>query len=176
MRGKEEVGLIVSGLNHAMHPSEESSNFNVKEDNSCPDCPKNGTGTSHNSTDGNSYSFSDGAWHLVGPTMRTLGAELVPKTSIFAKYMFEGSRVVGGATKGTSVASLVLRKALPQTIGARILGTKVLGGVAGRLVPIIGEGLMIGDGLNLMYQYRAQIQAGVQARDSYIQQGLMPFR
>lgn len=30
-------------------------------------------------------------------------------------------------------------------IGVRILGTKTLGGVAGRLVPIFGEGLMIYD-------------------------------
>ena len=59
--------------------------------------------------------------------------------------MFEGSRVVGGASKGTSIASLTLRKAFPQTLATRVLGTKVLGGALGRLVPIIGEGLMIYD-------------------------------
>lgn len=139
------TGLIVSGLNHAMH-SDSVDDTSSAGAGDCKDCPKKGIGTtSHNSIDGNTYAFKNGAWHLVGPTLRTLGAELVPKSSVFAKYMFEGSRVVGGASKGTSIASLTLRKAFPQTLATRVLGTKVLGGALGRLVPIIGEGLMIYD-------------------------------
>ena len=129
---------------HQMDTPDEKSSAGAGD---CKDCPKTaGVASTHNSSDGNTYSLGlDGGWHLVGPSLATLGAELVPKSSVFAKYMFEGSRVVGGASKGTSVASLVLRKALPQKLATRYLGTKVLGGVAGRLVPFIGEGLMIYD-------------------------------
>lgn len=170
------TGLIVSGLNHAMHLMTSSQKISNDIGNICPDCPTQGIGTtSHNSIDGNTYTFKDGVWHLVGPTLRTLGADIIPKSSAFARFIFPESRVVLGASKTTSVASLALRRTFKkQTV--KILGTKTVGGIAARFVPIVGEGLMILDGLNFMYNNRANLQQGMTARNNYIQQGLTPLR
>lgn len=45
------------------------------------------------------------------------------------------------------MASSVLRRTFPQKIGVRILGTKVVGGIAGRAVPFVGWGLLAYDAI-----------------------------
>jgi hypothetical protein len=116
----------------------------------CKDCPKKGSVSNYNSSDGNTYTYGlDGAWHLAGPTLIGLGADIIPKASPFAKALFPGSRVVGQASKTTSVASLTLRRALPLNTGVKILGTKTLGGILGRFVPIAGWALTAYDILTL---------------------------
>lgn len=120
--------------------------------NDCPDCPskvlKKGA-TTHQSSDGNTYSYGlDGVWHLVGPTLVGLGAPMT---------LFKPLGALGSEA-GSSIASYVLTKALPQTTkfalnslsitksGAfRITNTTIVGRFAGRWVPFVGWGLMAYD-------------------------------
>lgn len=69
-------GIIVSGLNHAMHSMSDNTMESVGGD--CKDCPKKGSiSSTHNSSDGNMYSYGlDGGWHLVGPSLVGLGAPM----------------------------------------------------------------------------------------------------
>ncbi len=82
---------------------------------------------------------------LVGPTLMLLGANILETMGKFA-----------GATPGTSIASKLLSKALPQTFTgtfgvktgtqiAKTLGTNVLGRSLGRLVPMAGMALTVYD-------------------------------
>ncbi|WP_306786670.1 Hint domain-containing protein [Flavobacterium sp. SaA2.13] len=48
-----------------------------------------------------------------------------------------------GSSKGSSVASYVLSKALPQKLPFRMMGSTVLGRGLGRLIPAVGMGLII---------------------------------
>jgi RHS repeat-associated protein len=101
-------------------------------------------GNTQSSEDGQ-YLFSGVNLDITGPTLILLGQETIPKPF-----------VMSGATKGTSVASVVLRKAVPQTFtkvlgktaGTKVattLGTNVIGGALGRSVPYIGWGMTIYD-------------------------------
>jgi len=54
-----------------------------------------------------------------------------------------------GASRGTSVASIGLRSLLPYEMPIGIMGTRVLGGLAGRLVPYVGVGLLAYDAYSI---------------------------
>jgi len=65
---------------------------------------------------------------------------------------------IGNFTPGTSVASQFFRAVLPQTIEATwaptllnpLATSSVLGGVVGRWVPVVGEGLLIKSGVDFL--------------------------
>ena len=59
--------------------------------------------------------------------------------------------VSGGGKSGkkTSVASTILRKVFPQKVRAR-LGTKVLGGILGRMVPFAGTAILAYDVISIL--------------------------
>jgi hypothetical protein len=83
--------------------------------------------------------------HWIGPTLIGLGSQTIGKPFSLG----------GIATKGTSVASTVLRKTLPYssptikrittTVLGRASSTSVLGGALGRLVPGVGWGWTLFD-------------------------------
>lgn len=86
--------------------------------------------------------------HWIGPALVMLGDNVIETRAKFV-----------GATKGTSIASKTLSKALPQTftkmfgkkVGVQIakkVGTNVLGRGLGRLVPVVGWGLTMYDATN----------------------------
>jgi RHS repeat-associated protein len=144
------TGLVVSGLNHAMH---EINYIDGEGEGgggggpNCPDCPKNmNAGSSHNSSDGNTYSYGiDGAWHLVGPTLIGLGTPFFLKDGKVVRSIFGRGFQAEGAVARTSLASPILRKVLPVNTGVKILGTRTLGGILGRFTPYVGWGLTIYD-------------------------------
>ena len=78
--------------------------------------------------------------HFIGPVLIALGQPIRTLKPVGAL----GSKV------GSSIASKYLSKALPQKMGVRILGTKVLGRALGRFVPYVGWGLTIYDLNNLL--------------------------
>jgi len=82
---------------------------------------------------------------LVGPTLMLLGANILETRGKFA-----------GATPGTSIASKLLSKAIPQTFTstfgvkagtqiAKTVGTNVIGRSLGRFVPVLGTALTVYD-------------------------------
>lgn len=72
---------------------------------------------------------------------------------------------LGGAIRGTSIASLVSRKAVPVTIrtrlptlirtglfSMRVAFTRNLGAFVGRAIPIVGEAVLIADAATIVYR------------------------
>lgn len=56
--------------------------------------------------------------------------------------------------RGSSVASKIGRKLLPQKMASRVLGTKVLGAAAGRAIPYVGwAGLVVDAGSLALIAY-----------------------
>jgi hypothetical protein len=161
---------MVSGLNHAMHQM-DSKSMETGDNGGCPDCPKKGSvASTHNSSDGNTYSYGlDGGWHLLGPSLVGLGAPMT---------LFKPLGALGSEA-GSSIASHVLTKALPQTTkfalkslsitksGAfRITNTTIVGRFAGRWVPFVGWGLMAYDFTTYV---GVPMMQGFQANRSYNQ-------
>jgi hypothetical protein len=76
---------------------------------------------------------------LAGEGLIGLGSPLIDKNSSLARSLYPGSRVVGNASRNTSVASLTLRRALPSTRTVSWLPKATsIGGQFGRAVPILG--------------------------------------
>lgn len=73
------------------------------------------------------------------------GSPLVDKSGSLAKAIYPGSRVVGDATRNTSVASLVGRRLVTRAPVSWLPRALSLGGQLGRVVPVVGYGLAIYD-------------------------------
>lgn len=84
--------------------------------------------SSQNGTDDKSTNNQNGSLSPIGPTLILAGQKI--------KYL----KPVGalGSSPGSSPASYTLRKAFPQKMTKRVLGTRVLGGMLGRATPIVG--------------------------------------
>ncbi len=118
-----------------------------------------------------------GGEHLVGPTLYALGQPvnfLKPIGALNSK-------------PGSSIASSVLSKTFPQTftgtfgkpVGTKIVkkvGTNVMGRALGRFVPVAGWGLTAYDFGSFLIDNRESFKQGMEARDKYIQKGLIPPR
>ena len=106
--------------------------------------PNASSGSSSQSTDGSSQNANDqNQWTpdflLAGEGLIALGSPLIDKNSSLARSLYPGSRVVGNASRNTSVASLTLRRALPSTRTLSWLPKATsVGGQFGRVVPILG--------------------------------------
>ncbi|MES2656524.1 MAG: RHS repeat-associated core domain-containing protein [Bacteroidota bacterium] len=118
----------------------------------------------------------DGWEHAMGPILGYLGDNIIATRGKFQ-----------GATPGTSIASKRLSNVFPQkftkvlgekvgTKVAKTIGTNTIGRALGRFVPVLGWGLTMYDAGTFLYNNREEIQQGMQARDNYIQEGLMPLR
>ncbi len=94
---------------------------------------------------------------LRGPALWGISGDFVPKNSKFAKLLWNKSRVVMGASKNTSILSLVLRRNLPQKSINYLPKAGSLGGQLGRLggkfLGPLGIGLTIYDSFKLGYEY-----------------------
>lgn len=72
-----------------------------------------------------------------------------------------------------------ITKVLGKKVGTKVpttIGTNVLGRAIGRFIPFLGWALTVYDTGTYMYDNKKYIKQGVQARDNYIQKGLMPLR
>ena len=121
----------------------------------------------------------DGINHLWGPLLIASGEKITALKPIG----------VFGSSKGSSIASATLSKVLPmrspviktitRAIPAVIRGgapTAVLGRAVGRFVPVLGWGLLTYDVVSFGYNNRKEITQGLQDRQRYIDEGLMPLR
>ena len=119
----------------------------------------------------------DGWEHATGPGLYGLGQPINALKPVGAL----------GSKTGSSIASKTLSKVVPQTftkvlgkeLGTKVattIGTNVIGRALGRLVPFVGWGLTMYDAGTFMYNNQTSFKLGMEARDQYIQQGLMPLR
>ncbi len=127
---------------------------------------------------GNQNQLGLESWeHAVGPGLYAAGQPLNALKPIGAL----------GSKPGSSIASKTLSKAFPQTFtkvlgkeaGTKVatrIGTNVIGRALGRLVPFAGWSLTVYDAGTFMYTNQSSFQQGMQVRDQYIQQGLIPLR
>jgi hypothetical protein len=111
-----------------------------------------------NRDNGNNYNGWNATREVAGTAMIILGSPIVNKNSTLAKAIWKESRVVLGASKNTSVASLAARRLSKSNTAFKLLGTKSLGGIAGRFVPWVGWSLLAYD----IYDNREAIMWGAQ--------------
>src|SRR6218665_155701 len=108
---------------------------------------------------------------VTGILMAASGEPWINKSSSFAKLIFPRSATVMGAQPMTSFSSLAVRRATTS------LGVKgATGRIASRAIPIVREGLLIWDGLDFLWTNREAFGYGMQLRQEYIDQGLIPLR
>jgi RHS repeat-associated protein len=91
--------------------------------------------------EGNTTQLSEGLFSVYGPAFQVFGSDFIPKNSSLAKFIFPTSRVVGDASKNTSLASLMFRRITPKSIGCVSWLPKSIsfGGQLGRTIPVIGN-------------------------------------
>ena len=119
----------------------------------------------------------DGWEHAAGPSLYLLGQQL------------DALKPVGalGSKSGSSIASKTLSKVIPQTftktlgkeVGTKVatkIGTNVIGRALGRFVPIAGWALTVYDFGSFLFEHEAEIQRGMEDRNRWIQEGVIPFR
>ena len=94
----------------------------------------------------NEFGYDEGnlAREIIGGGMVASGQPWVPK-----RFVTKATPTSKAASRGTSIASKTLSKALPQQMPIRVLGTKTLGRALGRFVPYVGWGLLIWDAADL---------------------------
>jgi RHS repeat-associated protein len=116
--------------------------------------PKDGTENNLNNVlyPGNGSMASENNWiHWLGPGMIVAGIDIIPKNSAIVRVLY-GHSFKQGAHRNTSIASATLRKVLPNRVTSKFglwaagqFGTKTIGGIAARAIPVFGWGITIFD-------------------------------
>lgn len=75
---KNEVNNNSNNLESVVNDENKNKNENTISNGDCPDCPKKGTVANYKSLDGNTYTYSKGAWVLVGKTVPIPGVNNEP--------------------------------------------------------------------------------------------------
>ena len=79
-----------------------------------------------------------------GVGVTAASSPLIPKAAYLGRVA-----TMGGGSKNTSLASIVLRRLLPQQMERPLLGTRVLGAYVGRALPYLGYTMLTLDAISI---------------------------